>query len=220
MSFNIAPHSDIGKDGKSYVQVYVDNVIQYTSPLITAKGGIYSTTVDVKGAEYLKIVIVKGDYGCIMLSDVNLKKASDAKVSPDTSADYLSTLSPLNGNINWNNDFPQNIKQDDYTLANNYFVYHGDSCSWHYTKEVEYYINGNYKTFTLDYAPYSDFGRDANSSIVIYADDKEIFSGSINQKSAKTNTGELDVSGVSYLKIVIEKGDYGCIIISDAKLKK
>lgn len=220
LSFNIAPHSDFGKDGKSYVQVYVDNVIQYTSPLITAKGGTYSTTVDVKGAEYLKIVIVKGDYGCLMLSDVNLKKASETKASPDTSVDYLSTLSPLNGNINWNNDFPQNIKQDDYTLANNYFVYHGDSCHWHYTTQSEYYLNGKYKTFSLDFAPYSDFGQNSNSSVTIYADDKEIFSGSINQKTAKTTTGELDVSGVSYLKIVIEKGDYGCLIISDAKLKK
>lgn len=222
LSLTIAPHSDFGVDGASYVQIYVDNVIKYTSPLITAKGGTYDTTVDLTSADYLKIVINKGDNGCIMLSDVILKKSDNPGVAANTSVDYLSTLSPLNGGFNWNNDFPQNIKKDSYQLSNNYFIYHGDS-GYHrysYTAQAEYFINGQYKSISLDYAPYSDFGQNGNSTIRIYADDKEIYNGSIDQKTAKTNTGELNISGVSYLKIVIEKGDNGCIIVSDAKLKK
>lgn len=220
LSFNIAPYSDFAIDGESYVQVYVDNVILYTSPLITAKGGTHSVTVDISGAEYLKIVLNKGKSGCVMFSDVNVKKAADANISSDSNIDCLSTLSPLNGDIDWDNSFPQNIQQDDYTVANNYFIYHDNYCLGAYTKQVEYYINGNYKTFSMDFAPYSDFGQDATSTIIIYADDRKIFSGSINQKSEKTSTGDLDISGVTYLKIVIEKDKSGCIILSDAKLKK
>ena len=222
LSLTIAPHSDFGVDGASYVQIYVDNVIKYTWPIITAKGGTYDTAVDLTGADYLKIVINKGDNGCIMLSDVILKKSDNPGVAANTNVDYLSTLSPLNGGFNWNNDFPQNIKKDSYQLSNNYFIYHGDS-GYHrysYTAQAEYFTNGQYKSISLDYAPYSDFGQNGNSTIRIYADDKEIYNGSIDQKTAKTNTGELNISGVSYLKIVIEKGDNGCIIVSDAKLKK
>lgn len=222
LSLTIAPHSDYGVNGASYVQIYVDNVIKYTSPLITAKGGTYDTTVDLTGADYLKIVINKGDNGCIMLSDVILKKSDNPGVAANTSVDCLSTLSPLNGGFNWNNDFPQNIKKDSYQLSRNYFIYHGDSGyhKYSYTTQAEYFTNGQYNTFSMDYAPYSDFGQNGNTTITIYADDKEIFSGSITQKSVKASTGDLNISGVSYLKIVITKGDNACVIISDAILKK
>lgn len=99
-------------------------------------------------------------------------------------------------------------------------MYHGDYCSVDYTNEVEYDLDGAYKTFSLDFAPYADFGKGVRSSVTIYADEEMIFTGTIEQKSEKATTGALDVRGVQYLRIVIQKGAYSCVILSDAKLEK
>ena len=233
LSMRIAPYADFGENASSYLQVYADGTLVYTSPKIVRKSEPWQIDIDIHGAEYLKIVLNKGGYGCLMLSDVvltadgqngsiagALSSVFDKNTTLDENTVYLSSLSPLNGWIAWNNAFPKNIKSDDYTYARNYFVYHGDYCRYDYTNEVEYNLDGAYKTFSLDFAPYTDFGKGARSSVTIYADEKMIFTGTIDQKSEKASTGALDVRGVQYLRIVLKKGDYGCVILSDAKLEK
>lgn len=233
LSMRIAPYADFGENAASYLQVYADGTLVYTSPRIVRKTEPWQIEIDIHDAEYLKIVLNKGEYGCLMLSDVvlsadgqngsitgALSAAFGKKTALAENTVYLSSLSPLNGWIAWNNAFPKNIKGDNYTYARNYFVYHGDYCRHDYTQEVEYDLDGAYKTFSLDFAPYADFGKGARSSVTIYADEEMIFTGTIEQKSEKATTDALDVRGVQYLRIVIQKGGYGCVILSDAKLEK
>ena len=188
LSMRIAPYADFGENAASYLQVYADGTLVYTSPRIVRKTEPWQIEIDIHDAEYLKIVLNKGEYGCLMLSDVvlsadgqngsitgALSAAFGKKTALAENTVYLSSLSPLNGWIAWNNAFPKNIKGDNYTYARNYFVYHGDYCRHDYTQEVEYDLDGAYKTFSLDFAPYADFGKGARSSVTIYADEEMIF---------------------------------------------
>lgn len=68
----ISPYSDFGSDAESYVQILVDDVVRYTTPLIKARSGVYHAHVDLRGAEYMKIVIHKGEHGCLIISDALL----------------------------------------------------------------------------------------------------------------------------------------------------
>lgn len=215
----IAPYSDFGADASSYVQIYVDDVIRYTSPLVKSKGGVYRVHVDLRGADYMSIVINKGSYGCVMISDCNLTLNSLQEAATPDDFTYLSELDAFNGGFDWNNRFPENLMGDDYSLSNNYYIYHGNYCDNSYMESAEFYLNGKYNTFSFNVAAYSDFGSDRNSVVSVYADDELIYTATVTQKNGMIRSGDLNIAGTAYLKIVIEKDSYGCLILSDAKLK-
>lgn len=219
LRFNISPYSEYGETAISYVQVYVDNVLRYVSPAITQKSGITNVEVDIHNATYLKIVIRKGENGCIMLSDAELSSVPGYVSGYESGVTSVATLKPINGGFTWDSGVPTNIMNDSYVKAANYTIYHGNSCWISYNASAEYYLAGKYESVSLDMAPYGDFGQDARSVVKIYVDDVLVYTGGITQKSAKTNTGEIDLTDAKYLKIVIEKSDYGCVIISDVLLK-
>ena len=131
----------------------------------------------------------------------------------------VATLNPINGGFTWDSGIPTNIKGDSYETASNYVIYHGRYCESAYDTYAEYYLAGKYTTLSLDMAPYSHFGEDATSVVKIYVDDTLVYTGTISQKSERTSTGDLDITNATYIKIVIEKGKYGCVILSNILLK-
>jgi hypothetical protein len=65
----------------------------------------------------------------------------------------------------------------------------------------------------------SIYSMPTSDTVKIYVDDRLVYtSPKITQKTAKFNTGDIDVSNANYVKIVAEIDVYGCIIISDALL--
>ena len=68
-------------------------------------------------------------------------------------------------------------------------------------------------------APYSDFGQNAKTVVKVYVDDVLVYTGTITQRSDKMSTGDIDLTNAQYLRIVIEKDNYGCVILSDVMLK-
>ena len=218
--FNISPYSDYGENATSYVQVYVDNVLRYVSPAINQKTGVTNVEVDINGATYLKIVIQKGSYGCIMLSDAVLTCIPNYVSNYETGFTSIATLNPLNGGFEWDTGLPTNIKGDSYVDVSNYFITHGDNgCQNSWTSSEEYYLAGKYTALSLDVAPYTDFRQNGKTVVKIYVDDVLVYTGTLTQKSAKISTGDINVTNAQYLKITIEKSSYGCVILSDVLLK-
>ena len=220
LTFDVAPYEDFGVDAKSYVQVYVDDVIRYTTPLLQARNGIYHVDVDLTGAEYLKIVINKGENGCMMISDVTLYENRDNRTAVNDGKMSLSELNPFNGEINWNNAHPDDVMGNDYTYSNNYYIYHGNYCGNSYSQEIEYYLKKEYTGFSIDASAMEDFGADGESTVSVFADDELIYTATVNKKNGKQCSGTLNIKGTEYLKIVINKGENGCLMISDAVLIK
>lgn len=74
----IAPHADIGEYYTGAVQVYADDALVYTSPTVEQKTDAFDFSVDIAGAEYIKIVVKISDitfgsaYGKILLADIQL----------------------------------------------------------------------------------------------------------------------------------------------------
>ena len=68
----------------------------------------------------------------------------------------------------------------------------------------------------------ADFGANATAYVKVYLDDTLMYtSPAINQKTEKFDIGNLDLTGVSYVKIIVEcSSGKGCVILSDALLEK
>ncbi len=226
LSLNISPYEDFGTNAGSYVQVYADSVLRYVSPVITQKSGITNQEIDVSGVTYLKIYISKGEHGCLMLSDVVLQSIPGYESSYPLGITSVRTVDLLNGDFSWETKAPKNIMNDNYENVANYTVCDGDYCPGDYTLYEEYQLFGKYKSVSLDIAPYSDFGQNAVSCVKVYAYDDatqdwtlKYTSPGITQKTARFNTGEIDMTNVNYMKIEVEKDEYGCVILSDVLLK-
>ena len=68
----IAPYTEMEEDKYGFLQVYVDDVLVYTSKDVGRKTDAFSFEVNVSGAEYIKLVINSKYHGYIILSDVQL----------------------------------------------------------------------------------------------------------------------------------------------------
>ena len=225
ISFDIAPYYEFGEESQAYIQVYADNVLCYTSPVITRKTERKNVVIDIGKAEYIKIVVSRSEYACLLLSDVLLTKSANY-VEADDKKVSLAVLPMFSGNMVWNTGYPITNIKDTYYETSNYAIIHGTADFRCYAGEnvyVEYYIGGIYKTINFDIAPYADFdikNEGASSVIKVYVDDKlKYTSPTITKKTKKFNTGDIDLTGADYLKIVVEKGEHGCVIISDVLLE-
>ena len=72
MTFNLVPYKDTATEGTGYVQIYADDVLVQTSPVIGQKTDQLTVTASIAGAEYLKIVVHTQECGMIIVSDVQL----------------------------------------------------------------------------------------------------------------------------------------------------
>lgn len=80
LSMQLAPHTEICQNGKTFIQIYADDTLVYTSPTITRKTDAFICEVGIAGAEYIKIVvnvyigsvIDGGDEGAILIADAQL----------------------------------------------------------------------------------------------------------------------------------------------------
>ena len=75
----LAPHTNIPEKASGQIQIYVDDKLIYTSPMVGRKTDKFEFEVDITGAEYVKIVYsVKEDFykydEILILMDVNLWK--------------------------------------------------------------------------------------------------------------------------------------------------
>ncbi|MBO7254560.1 MAG: protein kinase, partial [Clostridia bacterium] len=220
LTFNVVPYSCFGQSGKSYIKIYADDVLRYTTSLITQKTQPYTVGVDISNSTYIRIVAEIGSYGCIMLTDIVLSSSPDFVTSFDSTITSLCTFDTFNGSITWNNSYPENTKNESYNFVKNYSVLYADEHRYSKTYSAEYYLNKEYNSISFDIAPYSCFGSSGKTYIKVYVDDVLVYtSPQITQKTAKFNTGAIDVSNADYIKIVGEIGAYGCTIISDVLLK-
>ncbi len=58
---NISPYTNMRISGMAYIQIYADDKLVYTSPIVARKTDIFSFESDISGAEYIKIVAILGE---------------------------------------------------------------------------------------------------------------------------------------------------------------
>ena len=228
LTFNIQPYSDFKDNGWAYINVYADDVLRYTSERITQKTQPFSVQIDIYGANQLKIMVYTDKYSCVMLTDVLLAKLPNYISTNKSGYTSLSQVKTFNGSLEWENGYPSDVHETSYSDVSNYTILHAANglgtagsipCGKAKTYSVEYYVNKQYSSISFDIAPSAEFGSAASSIIKIYGDDTLIYTSPIiKQKTARFNTGAIDVSNSDYIKIIAEVSNYGCTIISDALL--
>lgn len=62
LSGKITPHKDIGEGQELYIQIYADDTLIYTSPTIGRKTDTIVFDLDLKKADYVKIIVYPLDY--------------------------------------------------------------------------------------------------------------------------------------------------------------
>ena len=72
ITFDLVPYKNITTDGTGYVQVYADDVLVQTSPVVGQKTDQITVTADITGADYLKLELHLKDGGVLILSNVQL----------------------------------------------------------------------------------------------------------------------------------------------------
>lgn len=224
LNFVISPYSDFGENASSYLQVFVNGSLRYTSPKIYQKTEpLQVPGIDVSDATYVKIVVYVGGHGCVMLSDVTLNNPVGFTSQLDGSLISLAVMDTFNGSLPWYNEFPADARNNDYFHCCNYAVLHS-ARSYHdraQTYSAEYYLAKGYSYLALDIAPATDFGEAGSTVVKIYVNDELRYtSPTITQKTTKLSTGKIDLTGADYVKIVIEVQGHSCTIISNAVLKK
>ena len=222
MSMALSPYSDFKQDGYAYIQIYVNNILRYTSTKIYQKTQpLVVSNIDIHDATYVKIVAYIDGGGCLMLSDVSLSNPHDFQSELKEGYTSLASKNTFNGSLSWNNEYPQDLKNSDYSNVQNYAVIHA-SGYYHNeaTHSAEYYLAGQYQSISFHVAPATDFGESGTAVVKIYVDDALVYTSvTVNQKTPQFSTGSVDLTGANYVKIEVIVQGHGCIIISDALLK-
>ena len=217
LSITIAPNSNIREEGYGYVQVFVDDVLRYTSPQIKQKTEPFTAIIDISDSEYIKVSTTLIEGGCVLLSDVEVSNTPgiETYMMPEVS---LTELSEFNGGLNWNSEYPLDAFSKDYSSAYNYSVIHAyPNLSVSYDYSAEYYINKQYDRFKMEVSTASCFNDGCGSIIRVYVDDEiKYTSPQITKKTPPFSINDIDLSGASYLKIEVVGN--GCVIISNAAL--
>ncbi len=248
----IVPYNSCKEGATAYVQIYADDILLYTSPYITRKTDPFQFDVAITGAEYVKLcVVLENDgsyywfgeypyYSSLILFDVLLSTASsplaDNATEPITS---LATQNIFNssGWPEWNEGYPKDYSNSDYTSANNYAIFEssrdmdfrGEDHT--YTAFAEYKVDGEYSSMVGTIATYTTAKPDSVGYVQVYADDVLIYtSAEINGKSDPIPF-EVDLTDVKYIKIVVvlendgsyywhgEYDFYSALILSDIMFK-
>ena len=218
LSFRVSPYSEFKEDGQAYVQIYVNDVLRYTTERITRKYNENDIVLDISDADTLKIVLVGTYSSCIMLSDVMLINTPNFVSKLDNSFTSLSTLTPINGGFTWDNDFPTDPFGNDYSGSVNYMIYHNHGND--YKVSSEYYVNKKYNALSLAIAPYVDFENDKQAQVKIYTNNTLVYtSPGINRTTNIVQTGDINIKNAEYITITIEGNWKGCIMLSDVVLK-
>ena len=78
LTMNLTPYKSIGEEGTALVQVYADDKLIQTSPLIRQKTDTVKLEANIEGAEYIKICITLSHWaysksdGALIISDAKL----------------------------------------------------------------------------------------------------------------------------------------------------
>lgn len=184
-----------------YEQNYVSGITAQADEMIAAK--------DFSGARTLLNSALKDLPGDSTLTAKLSQVSSSQPVS-------LSTLSVLNGGWDWNATAPEDPFGNDYSSAVNYVVIKGPS--WTANFSAEYRIYGKYSSISFNLVPYKTIGTDGTAYVQIYADDVLVQTSPVIGQKTDQITVTASLTGVEYLKIVVNTDNYGEVILSDVQL--
>ena len=220
----LCPYKDITENGAIYFQIFADDQLVYTSPLIQRKTEAIDFSADIKGAKFIKIVIqIENSGGSMIMSDILLWRDSD--VSEQHVRDHavlLSDFSVFNhgctyiDDITWNVGYPADIVGTDYTTCRNYSINRYDPGWLGGSAYVEYNINGEYSRLSGKLSPYTDIEENGSIYVQIFADDQLVYTSPDITRKTGLIEFSADINFAKYVKVIVQiRNSGGSLIMSD-----
>lgn len=225
----LSPYKDITENGAIYFQIFADDQLVYTSPLIQRKTEAIDFSADIKGAEFIKIVIqIENSGGSMIMSDILLWRDSD--VSEQHVRDHavlLSDFSVFNhgctyiDDITWNVGYPADIVGTDYTTCRNYSINRYDPGWLGGSAYIEYNINGEYSRLSGKLSPYTDIEENGSIYVQIFADDQLVYTSPDITRKTGLIEFSADINFAKYVKVIVQiRNSGGSLIMSDFVLER
>lgn len=191
--------------GDVIFEVYGDNVLLFSSGIMTGESTTQTVDVDVSGVNELRLV-VDGN-GSIESDTANW---ADARLIPQSSTiDYLSDLTPVGTPINgWGPvelDMSVGGQQqgDGGTIMLN-GVNYDKGLGVHADSEIVYALNGNYRWFRSDIGLNAGPRETGEVIFEVYGDGVLLFSSGVMTGNSPTQSLDIDVFGVGELRLVVD----------------
>ena len=220
----LAAYTGTGENGYGWFQVYADEVLIYSSPLVVRKTDAFTFSIDVTNADYLKLVISLGGHSAVILSDVLLYPQTDPAAQEQAAQEAekapVSIMTKTNINQSgweWDNGFPQDMVGSDYTGCCNYAIL-TQGYTWAETFYTEYRLYREYQSVTGRLAPYPNMSEKSEAYLKIYADDVLVYTSPMITRKTDYVDFDVDIAEADYIKFVFEAGGSSSTILSDVKV--
>lgn len=122
----------------------------------------------------------------------------------------------------WNDGKAVDPFGNDFSGACNYVIFHNKGYG---ERSIEYRVYGDYKMVTGVLAPHAETDQNVTSTVLVYADDKLVYTSPTIGQKTDAFTFSADISSAEYIKIEIRfSGHYvfdifvDQLIVSDVQL--
>ena len=209
--------SDIGIDdevnnGSVRFRVYVDGLETYTSQVMGANSETESLSVDVTGAQQLRLVVDDGgdnflfDHGD--WANAQLIPLTP-EVEPDLETVYLSDLEWTSATNGWGaveRDLSngENNSGDGNIITLNGVTYE-KGLGVHANSEITFDLAGEYELFKSDIG-IDDEVNDGSVRFQVYVDGVEAYTSPLMESDSDTESISVEVKGAEQLRLVVDDG--------------
>lgn len=189
--------------------VYVDNELVYSSPVITGGDLPQNVNIDLNFGNLLTIVFTEGS-GCAELGNIVLSCTDATKQkninSSITTPEWLTKLDYLNkdDNVSINND--SNTSNIDTTYA--HIIYANADDEEYGEQSITYYLNGKYSNLSgLWSICTQNKDTEIESKFVIYADDEKVYESKSITSGSIPEDFSISINNCKKLTITFKSGD-------------
>lgn len=209
-----------GNRGSVVFEIWVDGVLEFTSPMMRGDMPGQFARVDVTGHSYLKLVVKNGGDGGAMdlanWADAHLVLQSGGPApapTPDMDP-YLSELAWKNASSGWGpieRDLSngEQLERDgkQISIAGRKYTY---GLGVHSKSEIVFDIDKDFSRFVADVGV-DDEVPDGRGSVIfqVFGDSTKMFESTIMRKGVAPRRVDLNVVGVQLLKLVVLDGGDG-----------
>ncbi len=189
--------------------VYVDNELVYSSPVITGGDLPQNVNIDLNFGNLLTIVFTEGS-GCAELGNIVLSCTDATKQkninSSITTPEWLTQLDYLNkdDNVSINND--SNTSNIDTSYA--HIIYANADGEEYGEQSITYYLNGKYSNLSGLWSICAQ-GKDTEtkSKFVIYTDDEKVYESKSITSGSIPEDFSVSINNCEKLTIIFISGD-------------
>jgi len=199
---------EVGSNGTVTFQIYVDDSLAFNSGLLSYSSSTKHATVGVTEKNLLRLVVTDGGDGTS--SDhadwAGAKLVEKDPPPPIQNEIWLSDIAWTIATVGWGSMYKDlTIDANHHPLSLDYTGY-GKGLGVHANSEIDYDLNGEYKTFITDVGIDDEVASQGTVEFYILVNDSLAFYSGMMTGDSPTQHVSVSVAGKNSLKLVVTDG--------------